>query len=60
MLTPNFAGYFGYGGRVLHITTHPLLTPTAFKEKQEKKGRGRGKREEERARKGVLLFSPSA
>jgi len=32
MLTPNFAGYYGYGGRVLHITTHPLLTSTAFKE----------------------------
>lgn len=26
MLTPHFAGYFGYSGPVLHIAPHPLLT----------------------------------
>lgn len=35
MLTPHFAGYFGYGGRVLHIATHPPPdTPVIFKERE--------------------------
>ncbi len=35
VLTPHFAGYFGYGGRVLHIATHPPPdTPVIFKERE--------------------------
>lgn len=63
MLTPNFAGYFGEGGRVLHITAHPLWHLLPLKGNEEKKGRDRGEREEERERgreKECFFFSPSA
>lgn len=58
MLTPNFAGYFGYGGCFLHIATHPLLTSLGFKA-EEKRAHGgwKGGEEKERKTRGFLFFS---